>query len=542
MAPPKYGHPMVSFDRDKRHSRRLLYILAYLLALVPLAGCNWLPIPAPSLPVESTPTASSSPTHQSVLSPTPSATAPPVSQIGIDAADLRGQLIRFWHPWTGPNGKAISSLVEQFNLSNPWGILVTPVAFSGYDDLDANFASAQSTVDAPQISVGLQYQALTWDKSEPLVDLQAYFNDPEWGLSPAEQEDFYSLFLEQDIVDGRRIGFPAIRSAQLLFYNQTWGKELGFQVPPATPEQFNQQACAAAKANLSDASAENDGTGGWIVSTDPGAVLGWIYAFGGEFLKSPEPTLGQTIYNFNTPLNEKAFTYLRKMYDDGCAWQSQNQVPDQAFAQRQGLFATGSVIDIPFQQKAFKEIDSRDQWTVLPFPSPALNPSLDIYGSSYFVFSASPQQQLAAWLFIRWLSSSQNHAYLVEASGAFPLRKSELDYLQAYSQRYPQWTSALDLLKYARPEPAYSSWGKVRRSLDDAATQLFRSYFTAEQIPVLLDYLDQFAAELHVGIDLESTFATTTPTPDPHARPTRTPKPSLSPTDQTRTPTSIPTP
>jgi ABC-type glycerol-3-phosphate transport system substrate-binding protein len=502
-------------------------ILVCLLLFV--TGCDSIPPILPHTPTPPSPTLSNdSERGSATLAPAASSTAtlPQFSQIEIEAEDLRGVIVRFWHPWTGSLGKAANLLVEQFNLDNPWGILVTAVPQAGYDALSSDLLDSSQTVDVPQIAVGYLHQALAWDDRLGLVDLRAYVADPEWGFSSIEQADFYPLFWEQDVVEGRRLGIPGFRSATLLYYNQTWGKELGFPLPPATPEQFRQQSCAAAQANRRDDSTDNDGTGGWIVSTDYDVALSWIQAFGGQVLRSPEPGLGQSVYHFNEPETEQAFNYLRELYDSGCAWQTQEQVPDEAFASRLGLFATGSVIDIPYQAEAFKRLSSQDQWTVLPFPSPSLNPAIDVYGPSYYLVSASPERQLAAWLFIRWLASPENNARLVETSGAIPVRVASLMHLSAYSSRYPQWAEAVELLKYAHSEPAYQSWGQVRRALGDANTQVFRSYFTIDQLPAMLEYLDNFAAELHLGPDLEDVFATPSLTPIPGARPTRTPAPS----------------
>jgi len=108
--------------------------------------------------------------------------------------------------------------------------------------------------------------------------------------------------------------------------------------------------------------------------------------------------------------------------------------------------------------------------------------------------------------------------------------------------RYPQWAAALELLSRARSEPMFQSWGTVRWALGDASTQLFRSYFTVDQVPTLLAYLERVAADLHIGPEMSGVYhtPTTTPTPSPTAtrtrqptatlRPTRTPRSTLSPT------------
>jgi hypothetical protein len=48
--------------------------------------------------------------------------------------------------------------------------------------------------------------------------------------------DFYPTFLEQSVhpsFNNQRLGFPPNRSMEVLYYNQTWLEELGFDGPPA---------------------------------------------------------------------------------------------------------------------------------------------------------------------------------------------------------------------------------------------------------------------------------------------------------------------
>ena len=96
------------------------------------------------------------------------------------------------------------------------------------------------------------------------------------------------------------------------------------------------------------------------------------------------------------------------------------------------------------------------------------------------------------------MASPINQARLAEATSSLPLRRSTLDYLVNYRPRTsPQWRAGLDLLPYAHAEPADPSWYTVRWAVSDAASQLFKWYFTMEQLPATLRLLDRTAAELY---------------------------------------------
>ncbi len=461
-----------------------------------LAGCNETPLPVAKTETASTPFASATPglraTQPQPATPSPKPTSRPTSSLKVQAADLRNVRVALWHPWSGETGALVQDLVRKFNLENEWGILAQSTYQGNLDGLNDQVQAALKSGSLPNIVVGTSYQAQSWNANGKLVDLGSLVDDPVWGLTSQEQADFYPVFWEQDDAAGKRWGVPAQSSGQLLFYNLTWANALGFDKPPLTPVEFRQQACAASKANLQDDDPDNDHTGGWIVSNEYSALLGWIYAFGGEMVAPSGKG-----YQFDTKAVRDAFTFLRSLYDQGCAWLTESQAPDSDFAARRGLFAAGSVTDLPYQDQAFRQAGNSDRWTVIAFPSPAREPAIDVYGTSFEMFTSPPAEQLASWLFIKWLLTPENQARLAAASSAFPPGASALDSMQAYAGSHPQWSAAAALLPEAHGEPALESWGTVRWALFDAGTQLFRYYFTVDQVSNLTKLLGETAAELN---------------------------------------------
>lgn len=477
---------------------RIVFFFALLFIAMVFSTCS------PTVPV-STPVKTIQPevtaTRQTPLPPTrpvftPTQTPEPVSMLNITKEQLKGVVVRFWHHWTGPSGDLMQALVEEFNLTNPWGILAVEINQGNLDQIDEKLDLSKSNTDRPDLVVGYLHQALTWDEQIGLVDLNDYLKDPIWGYSSQDMADFYPVFWEYDFHQEKRLGIPAQRYGQLLFYNQSWARELGFNDVPLSTEIFAQQACAASTANNQDQSTSNDGTGGWIISSEYPAVLSWMYAFGGAIIDENSASL-KAPYDFDQEQVLRAYIFLRDMYDQGCAWLPENPWPETYFSERKALFASGSISDIPYFLDALKRAGNTDQWTVLAYPGPEDTQVLNVYGPSFQVLASTEQQQLAAWMLMKWLLEPENQTRLVQTTFAYPLRISVAQQLQQTGMQSPAWGAAVDLLEYARVEPALRSWELVRWAISDSATQLFRSYTTLEQIPGLVRYLDQTAAELH---------------------------------------------
>jgi multiple sugar transport system substrate-binding protein len=140
-------------------------------------------------------------------------------------------------------------------------------------------------------------------------------------------------------------------------------------------------------------------------------------------------------------------------------------------------------------------LKNSDEWTVIPFPG-AQASVLVAYGPSYSVLRSTPEKQLAAWLFVRWLLSPESQSQWVEATGLFPLRNSVLGMIQPYRQASPQWDAAIGYLSLAKSVPQLASWRKVRYVLQDGMTVFFQTNQPVDQLPAVLDEMDSMAQEL----------------------------------------------
>ncbi len=482
---------MLNQPHPKSQSWRLRAILIFFL----VAACGPVSRPAPA--GNETPGAGSS-SGESGANPRPSATPIPTatprpSRFKVTASELNGIEITLWHALPAPANPAVQALINEFNRSNEWGIQARAENYGDYDQVMEAVLGAIENGSPPDVVVAYPYQAAEWNRPrQRLIDLHEYLDDPVWGWDETELADFIPQFQINSRETGKLYSVPGLYSAQMLYYNLTWAQELGFETPPVTPADFRTQACAAAQAAMSDDVRENDGTGGWMISTEYSAVLGWLHAFDAEI--TPASSAG---YAFDTPAVQAAFRFLRELYEQGCAWLPEDRYPEGEFAGRQGLFASGSLANIPNQEAAFADLGSKDEWTVIAYPAARGPGVMELYGPAFHIFKSQPARQLAAWLFIQWMTAPENQARLAQASAWFPVRTTSFEQLGTLPKTYPQWQSAAEMLGQSHSEPVHPSWKVVRWAVSDAASQLFRSYFTLEQLRPMLELLDDTAADFH---------------------------------------------
>lgn len=475
---------MINVVKHPRVARAWHWLV--LLSFVAIAACQPVATAAPPAAVKPTATRTRTP------EPRPTATATLRPELRVEEADLRGLQIRFLHPWAGATAEQIDLLVETFNRTNPWDFRVIAESAGGTGMLFQEVES-RTEDDLPNLVAAPGEYLFTWQRAEPdrVVALDGYLSHAQWGLSKEQMDDFVPSFWQQDKTGEDRLGIPLLRDASVLLYNVTWAKELGFTRAPVTPDEFRQQACAAALANRSDRTISNDGTGGWIVETRGVTLWSWLRGFGAD------PSLdGQDGYAFDTPEAGQAFAFLRALTDENCAWKSRLAEPYEYFANRQALFYSGVLEDTLIQAHTMTRLQKTDEWTVIPYPSLDGEPVVVASGPSLAVLRSTPEEQLAAWLFLRWLIMPAHLAELTEAAGGLPVTQSALLELRAFGARQPQWRAGLNYLEQLQTPPANAGWRNVRSLLEDAGYQALLPSVPPEGIPDVLKLLDEMIQEL----------------------------------------------
>jgi multiple sugar transport system substrate-binding protein len=455
----------------------------YLTAVLFLAACQSLvffPAATPSLEPTKRPV--------QISTATPDLKATLAAELQIAPSTLVGTEISFWQPLTGKSGAVITQLVNEFNQINPYGIFVTPTNYGSQSELAVAVQTATGNdQELPEVIMASKDQMQLWnDEIEPIVDLDPYIHQPGTGLTEGEISDLFPIFFDQLQPEVARLGIPAYRTGEVLFYNQTWAQELGFPNPPLNVNEFKAQACAAAKENAADKKKSNDGTGGWYIDAAWQSAVSWLNSFG----YSQIPSSGDETYTFSSPSAENAFKFIREISDQGCAWSGRQSDPSEYFSTRQALFYSGSMENIESQLKTNARLDSKDDWIPIAYPveiglSGVLSDGLDLG-----IFSGDAKSQMSAWLFIKWMMNSNRHARLAAADTTFPLSYSEVASLSALGEKNPQWQQALGLISQIKSAPRAKDWWIVRQILEDAFWKSLQPNVKPDEIPILLRELD----------------------------------------------------
>ncbi|MGA2544970.1 MAG: extracellular solute-binding protein [Rectinemataceae bacterium] len=393
---------------------------------------------------------------------------------------LRGTVVTYWYQHNQGREESLKKMIDRFNATNRWGISVKGEYAGGYNDIANKMTAGIAGGSTPDLVVAYQNNAATYELSEALVDLSPYVADANFGIAKTELADYFPGFLAQDInqqFGGKRLGWPPNRSIEVLYYNADWLKKLGIAAPPKTWDEFY----AAVKLATDPAK----GRYGCDISLDASNVFAQVISRGGDF-----QARGGKGYALNTPQIRASFAFFLKIYKEGYAKKIAEQYGDQTdFANNKVLFTMGSTSGIPFYDLAVRKGASGGfAWNVAPIPHSTAKAVLDIYGASVSVVKSTPQKQLAAWLFLRWMSESAQQAEWVRASNYFPVRKSTAGRLGDYLSQNPQFAAAWKGLQTSdqKAEPSFLGYEQVR----DAISAAYNAVLDGAELDSTLAALD----------------------------------------------------
>ena len=405
--------------------------------------------------------------------------------------DLSGVTVTFWHVWgSGSAAEGMQKIIDDFNASNEWGITVVGVDQGRQGDLETAVNAGIASGDLPNISPGFPNSVATWYNAGAIAPLNDFITDPTYGLTEEQLDAIYDAnFASGTLADGTQVALPIHQSENVIFYNFTWAQELGFDGPPATAAEFEEQACAAAAFNASDDNPDNDGTGGLVLFPGASNIASWLFAFGGTFL-----TEDGTGYTMNTQALLDVALHLKSMQDNGCTFAT-DSFPNPEFANRLALFTTSSTAGIPFQAAAMADAANEDEWGLIPFVGPDGTKAVNAFGQMIGVFDQSPEANMAAWLWLRHFTSPEIQAEWITFSNYFPSQTTTEAFMGDFIAANPIYATGLELGQYGQSEPNLASWGAVRGAVQDAFFAILDAD-SEEAIQQILADLDATAAEL----------------------------------------------
>lgn len=368
-------------------------------------------------------------------------------------------VVRFWNAMGGPLGTILNSMIDEFNSDHP-GWHIKSESMGNYETLKQKILASVVADNQPDMAQAYEAWISTLLGGDVLADLGEL--DPEF--KQEELKDFFPVFIEDCLYDGKLYSLPFNKSVPVIYYNRDMFQRAGLDPyrPPRNWEEFS-LTCQQLTRDL-DGDGNPDQWG--YEFTDHATYLECLIIQNrGELYDRNSSEL-----LFNQPRGIEALQYIidlvRKFrVADFYLGGYQHQV-DFA-AQKVGMIIASCA------SRTFMSRQLNFDWGIAPLPAHKKRASM-VYGTNIVIFSdTSPEKKKVAWEFIKWFTSPENSARWALKANYVPVRISslELPIMQSEFRKNLDSRVPIDELKYAFFEPRFDQWLRIRDYIANAVKE-----------------------------------------------------------------------
>jgi multiple sugar transport system substrate-binding protein len=355
--------------------------------------------------------------------------------------------VNFWHAMAGGLQRpTLEQIADSFNKSQT-KVTIHLQVYDNYGTLNTKTLAALAAGTPPDMAQAYENWAAKYQQSNALADLTPLINAQD-GLSKTDLQDYFPSLLEDGKLKGKQYMFPFNKSTNVLYYNPDMFAEVGITNPPATWEEFFQDAQKLTK---------SDGSrwGTDFASAGEGIWESMLLDYGGTLLNKD-----QTKVAFNSDAGRKSI----QMWRDAVANKSAHRVSGYEDEDDFGSKHIGMMVQtIAGYSFIDKSVGTKFKMKTAPVPSGPKGNHVPLYGTNVVVFSKAPQDvQQGAFQFIKYFTNMQNQELWSQKTGYMPVRQSAVKDMQtSYYQTNPNLKVAVDQLPNAFGGPPLAPWNEV---------------------------------------------------------------------------------
>ncbi len=466
------------------------------LTLIALAACAPAPTPAPTAaPPTAAPKATVAATQAPAATQPPAATAttaattapavtaapkaatntpaPTATTVPPGVTAAPGALrVQFWSYLTGATQVvAVQKAADKFNAANPQYFIV-PVVAGNITETSRKMNAAIQANAVPDMVMGNPGDLADYDTAGVMFDMASLISDARDGLSAAQLAEINQpLFFDR--WNNKTIGVSFGRSAQVMYYNVDMLKAAGFDKAPATWDDFDKVCAAVTKGDVAC----------YAFASSTSTFAGWVWSRGGKYASDDEK---KAVFDEQAGID--TLKWLKNLVDKKYAYVPAAAFGDQTdFGNSKTAFTFGSTAGLPFYQIAVKGSAKPFAWDIAPMPAgPGGKQNVDLFGPSVGIVKSTPEKQRAAWLFLKYMLSTDQEVDWAVQTAYFPAVKSAIDKLvamtpdqakaanPAFAEYLTQYKTAVGYSSsLGRREPVAPAWQGVRGTIQNMLTAVF---------------------------------------------------------------------
>ena len=338
--------------------------------------------------------------------------------IDYEGIDPSGQTVVYWHQYSDDSSQAntMTALIDDFNSNNEYGITVEAVHQGHYGTIEDLMNTAILSGELPNLVAGYANAVAGWANEGVVVDINLLLNSPAWGIPAEEQANLNFNLLNVNQLDfapfyGMRVAWANQNSLNVFYTNLDIVEALGFERRvPETLAEFEEIACAAGA---------SEDYQGYPLDTGTSHFESFVAAHGGAIFDSEA---GE--YIFESGEVAATMEMFTRMLENDCAYLFAERYQNTGdFSIGITPFAAGSSAGIPFITWDAAAAEMTDEWVATSFPgAEGVGRTIQLFVPSQAILTASPEAEVATWLFVKYLAGSEAQLAWSGATGYFSIR------------------------------------------------------------------------------------------------------------------------
>ncbi len=358
----------------------------------------------------------------------------------IPTLDTDAQItVNFWHAMGKDKQEIIQEIIDAFQESYP-NITVKQTSLGDYTTLRDTITSGIPADELPTIAQTYPDHVALYLKGEAVSELNSYLvckktvklsdgTEEMIGLSKEEQEQYVDGFwAEGTIYDslGTMYSVPFNKSTEVLFYNKTMFDKYGWAVPKTWDDVVTVSQAFQATTEYANLVKEEKKCAGFSYDSEANLFITLTQQWGGEYTKFNSNGKGE--YAFNNAQSKAAMKFYYDGFKAGLLATTTHfgtNYSSDAFKAGQIIMTLGSSAGASYNVPA----DGSFEVGVTTYPQHDLgNAQVIQQGTNVSLFKRSnPQEELAGWLFMKFLTNYESALLWCTATSYFPIRKDVLE-------------------------------------------------------------------------------------------------------------------
>jgi len=341
--------------------------------------------------------------------------------------------ITFYHSMGAGLRDILDDAIADFKKLYP-NITVEHQSFGDYDGVRDQIKTEVAVGNQPNIAYCYPDHVALYNEAGAVQTLDILMNDATYGFTAEQKADFVAGWLAEGAAfgDNKMYSLPLSKSTEVLYYNKTYFEKNNLNVPTTWDEM--EAVCRAIKAKEGDKCIPlgYDSESNWFITMC-------------EQLGSPYTSATGENFVFDNADNHAFVKRFRSWYQDKLVTTktlnsnayTSNLFTGTATTGTRSYMCIGSTGGTVYQQP--EQVNGVYEFEVGVAQIPQINPNAPkviSQGPSVCVFKKNnPQEVLASWLFVKFLTTDINFQASVSMNNGYtPVIKSAIE-----NEHYQEW-------------------------------------------------------------------------------------------------------